>query len=215
MELQTLGVQALVVAMMVALGLDLSTADIVEGLRHRRAVAALVVVNVVVIPVLAWVFIEFAGFSTGLTVDLLLTAVSPGGPTGPLFTRMARGDVGFGVGVMILLGAVGLVSAPLSMTLLLDRSGGGALLWPMLQTLLLFQVAPLCAAMAVRRVVPKLAATVSRPATLIANGLLLAVIVGLLATRGHLLFSSGLALHAFAVGFVLVSAGAAMLGADA
>ena len=200
--------------MMITVGLELSPADLLAGLKHRGQVVAMLVANLLVFPALTWAAATAAGLSPGFTAGLLLCAAAPGGPTGPLFTKIGKGDLGFATASMALLGFVALVSAPVTMTLLLGASSGGSIAWPMFKTLALFQILPLVAAMGVRRLAPALAGRVAGPAGVLANLLLMGVIVGLLYVRGELLFATGPGVQALIIGLLMVPLAPALLAKD-
>ncbi len=201
--LRDLALQALVVAMMTAVGLDLSLAEARAGLSKRWLLALALVVNLLVMPALvvglSWALVLPSGLATGL----LVCAVAPGGPTGPLFTRLARADLGFATALQVLLSSIVLISAPISLELL-GGHGDRSVMLPMAQTLALFQLLPLAAGLALRWRWPELAGRLAKPIGMLANGLLVAVVLGLLVTRGHLLASQGLGVHFGLIGLVLL-----------
>jgi len=199
--------------MMIAVGLELDPADLLAGLRRRGHVAAMLVVNLLVFPAVTWLAATAAGLTPGFAAGLLLCAAAPGGPTGPLFTKISKGDLGFATASMALLGFVGLLSAPATMTLVLGEGGDG-IAGPMFRTLALFQILPLVAAMVARRAAPTLAARVAGPVGIVANLLLLGVIIGLLYARGELLFSADVGVQAMLIGLLALPLAPAALAPD-
>lgn len=201
--LRDLALQALVVAMMAAVGLHLSFADALKGLRRWWVLALAIVANVVVMPALVVGLGELLGLPLGARMGLLVCAAAPGGPTGPMFARIARADLGFGTSLQVLLSVVALFSAPLTLELL-GREGGPSLLWPMVETLAVFQLLPLAGGMLVRHRAPAWAERVGPPVGKLANGLLLLVVIGLLVTRGEALLSQDLAVQVALVALVML-----------
>lgn len=208
--LQDIAIKTLVVVMMIAIGLDLPLADLRHGLRQRWLLGVALVVNLVVIPGLVFGVAAAIALPSALATGLLICAVAPGGPTGPLFTRIANADLGLATSLQVLLSFVALITAPLSLELLGGGGGGdgqdseGSLIWPMVSTLAVYQLLPLAAGMAVRAKRAPLAKRLAKPMGLLANVLLLAVIIGLIATRGRILFEQGPSLHMSVCAFVLV-----------
>ena len=194
--MQTFVLQLLVVAMMLSIGFDLRVTDLAEGSRRPGPFALALGVNLFLFPLGTWLLADGLGASPGVTTGLVLCAVAPGGPVGLVFARRSGAHLGFSTALMFGLGVVSLVSAPLTVTLLLGAQHNGGLFWSMFRTLLLFQVVPLTIAMALRSRAPKLAARAARPARALSNMLLLAVIAGLLATRGQVLAEITLPMHA-------------------
>lgn len=201
--LRDLALQALVIAMMAAVGLHLSFAEAWAGLRRWWVLGLAVLANLVLMPALVLGLGELLALPAGARMGLLVCAAAPGGPTGPMFTRLARADLGFGTSLQVLLSVLALVSAPLTLELL-DRDGGQSLLWPMVQTLAVFQLLPLIAGMLIRHRRPAWAERLGPPMGKLANGLLLLVVIGLLVTRGEALLSQGLAVHAALVALVVL-----------
>lgn len=196
---QDVAIAALVVAMMAAVGLDLAPADALAGLRKRGILAAAFVANVVLMPALVVWLSDLLALPRGLAIGLLVGAVAPGGPTGPLFTRIAGADLGFATSLQVLLSVAALLTAPLSLELL-GGEGSGSLLWPMARALALFQLLPLALGIALRVLREPLARRLARPVGLVANGLLLAVIVGLMVSRGAELLTQSLRVHLMMIG---------------
>lgn len=204
--LRDLALQALVVAMMAAVGLHLSFAEAWAGLRRWWVLALALVANLVLMPALVLGLGELLALSAGTRMGLLVCAAAPGGPTGPMFTRLARADLGFGTALQVLLSVLALLSAPLTLELL-GRHGEQSLLWPMVRTLAVFQLLPLVGGMLVRRWRPGWADRLGPPVGKLANALLLLVVIGLLVTRGDELLSQGLAVHVAFMALVLLPLG--------
>lgn len=201
-----LALQALVVAMMAAVGLHLSFTEAWAGVRRVWVLALALVANLVLMPALVLGLGELLALSPGTRMGLLVCAAAPGGPTGPMFTRIARADLGFGTALQVLLSVLALLSAPLTLELL-GRHGEHSLLWPMVQTLAVFQLLPLVGGMLVRRWRPGWADRLGPPVGKLANALLLLVVIGLLVTRGDALLSQGLGVHAAFAALVLLPLG--------
>jgi bile acid:Na+ symporter, BASS family len=200
--LRDMTLQALVVAMMATVGLHLPFFDAWAGLRRARVLALAVLANLVLVPALVLGLSELLALPAGARMGLLVCAAAPGGPTGPLFTRIARADLGFGTSLQVLLSVLALFSAPLTLELF-GRQGGESLLWPMVKTLALFQLLPLGLGMLVRQWRPTWADRLGGPLGKLANVLLLAVVLGLLVTRGHVLLAQGASVHAALVTLVV------------
>lgn len=195
--MQAVAVAVLVVAMMFAIGLRTQPGEFVEAGRRPGALLGVAIVNVVVVPAMVLAATRVFALPTDVTVGLLICAAAPGGPTGPLFAAQAQGHLATAVIAMVALSIVSVVTAPLALALSLgasttiDDQAIAALVWPMIRTLVGFQLVPLVAGMAVRRLRAPLAERLAMPATRIANVLLLVVIVGLLVTKGRVLVEVG------------------------
>lgn len=201
--LRDLALYALVVVMMAAVGLHLSLEQVWSGLRRWWVLALAVLANLVLIPALVLGLSRLLALPAGVATGLLVCAAAPGGPTGPLFARIARADLGFGTSLQVLLSVLALVSAPLTLELL-GGSSERSLLWPMVQTLATFQLLPLALGMAARHRHPAWAERLGPPMGKLANLLLLLVVVGLLVTRGAALLDQAPSVHAALMALVLL-----------
>lgn len=194
--MQSSAVQTLVVIMMFAVGLELTPADLVQAPRRGRWFVVALLVNVVAVPVGAWLLADALGLSVGLSAGVVLLAASPGGPVGPVLARIAGADLGFATGLMVLLGIVGLVSSPLTVSLLLDPGAAGGVFWPMFRALLAFQIVPLALAAGLRYRFAAIASRLARPAGLASNVLLVVIIAALVIARGATLADVSVGVHA-------------------
>jgi BASS family bile acid:Na+ symporter len=194
--MQEVAIAILVVVMMIAIGLRTQPSEFAEVGRRPGALAMMVVVNVVVVPAIVLGLVTALALPGEIAVGLLICAATPGGSTGPLFAAQARGHLATAVTAMVGLSMLSVVTAPTALALTLGATMGvdaiGALVWPMMRTLGLFQLVPLVVGMFVRRVRPELAEKLAMPVTRIANLLLLAVIIGLLVMKGRVLGDVGI-----------------------
>jgi BASS family bile acid:Na+ symporter len=221
--MQEASIAVLVVVMMLAIGLRTHPSEFVEVGRRPGALLAVLFVNVVVVPALVLALTTALGLAPEITVGLLICAAAPGGPTGPLFAAGARGHLATAVIAMVSLSMLSVVTAPavLAVTLglgaTLETDAILALVGPMMRTLGGYQLLPLLAGMALRRLRPRLADRLAMPASRVANVLLLAVIVGLLVTKGRVLAEVGVVAVALAAGLApaCMALGLAVPGAPA
>src|SRR5215813_7766380 len=110
---------AFVLSSMLAMGLGLKVGEITAPLRNLRLVAMSLLANFVLMPVAAVVLARVLRLDEPLGVGLLLLGVAAGAPFLPKLTELAKGNLPFAVGIMVLL-AVGTVAyLPLVLPLLL------------------------------------------------------------------------------------------------
>lgn len=194
LALRDLAIHALVVTMMAAVGLHLPFSEAWAGVRRVGVLVLALLANLVLMPALVVGLGELLALPPGARMGLLVCAAAPGGPTGPMFTRLARADLGLGTSLQVLLSVLALASAPLTLELL-GRHGEESLLWPMVRTLAVFQLLPLGLGMLVRQHRPAWADRLGGPLGKLANGLLLLVVLGLLVTQGQVLLEQGIEVH--------------------
>lgn len=206
--MQQVAIAALVVVMMVAVGLRTETRDFSQVARRPLRLGLAGLMNLVVAPALVVGVTRAADLAPDIAVGLIICGASPGGATGPLFAGAAGGHLATAIVAMIALSLLSVFTAPptisgaLGMAVDIDTSH---LLVPMMGTLVVFQLLPLVLGMAVRNRNHEFAERVSDPANAIANVLLLAVIVGLLASKGAMLLEIGVDVVLICVGLVLVN----------
>jgi BASS family bile acid:Na+ symporter len=208
--LQTVGSALLVVSSMLATGLRLRPSELSE-LRHRpKDIWWSVLVNVVLLPGLAWLATSALGLPVEVALGVLLCAAAPGGPTGALYSNTARADLAFAAGMTILLPAIGVVATPLILSLAVELPDGASVpVVPMVSTLIALQLAPLAAGMLVRRRNAKIADRMAPVATMVANVTLGLIVVLLSVLKGELLFGISGATYLALFGLI---GGAMLLG---
>jgi BASS family bile acid:Na+ symporter len=118
-SLATLSVLVFVVTSMLAMGLSLTVGQIIEPLRDLRLVAKALVANFVLVPVIAYVILLVIPLTDPQAIGLVLLATAAGAPFLPKLVEMAKADVAFGVGLMVLLMVVTVAYVPLVLPLLL------------------------------------------------------------------------------------------------
>jgi len=130
-----------VVSSMLAMGLGLTIAQIVAPLKNGRLVAAALLANFVLIPLLAFGLIKLFQLETGLATGLIIVSVVAGAPFLPKLAEAAKGDAPFSVGLMVLLMLVTIVYAPIVIPLAIP--GATASVWSIAQPLIFMMLLPL------------------------------------------------------------------------
>lgn len=143
-----LAVLVFVVACMVAAGLGLGVRDVVAPLRRARLMLLALAANFVLAPAAAYGLTELVPIDRPYAVGLLLLGGAAGAPFLPKLADLARGDLAFSVGLMLVLTVGTVAFMPVVLPVLIP--GLAADPWPILRPLLLSMVLPLAAGMAVR-----------------------------------------------------------------
>jgi len=118
-SLATLSVLVFVVTSMLAMGLNLTVAQILDPLRDRRLVGKALLANFVLVPLLAYVILLVIPLTDAQSIGLILLATAAGAPFLPKLVEMAKADVAFGVGLMVLLMVVTVAYVPVVLPFLL------------------------------------------------------------------------------------------------
>ena len=185
-------------AMMVAIGLEVSLAELAAAARNWRLTTKAALANYLCIPaVTVSLLLLFHPADATVAAGFLILAVCPGAPFGPACTGLARGNVAAALGMMVLLAGSSAIAAPVLLHLLLPLLSSSATLQvdsgQIVVTLLATQLAPLCLGAGVRRWSPRLANRVQRPANLLSAILNLTTLVVVLAVYFPLLAAIRLA----------------------
>ncbi len=108
-----------VLSSMLAMGLGLTVAQIVAPLRSPRLVALSLVANFVLTPFAAAALAKLLRLDEPLGVGLLLLGCAAGAPFLPKLAQLAKGNLAFSVGLMVLLMVITVGYLPLVLPLLL------------------------------------------------------------------------------------------------
>ena len=146
---------AFVLSSMVAMGLGLTVSQIIAPLRRARLVGLSLVANFVLMPVAALGLAALLRLDEPLGVGLLLLGTAAGAPFLPKLAQIAKGDLAFAVGLMVLLMVVTVAYLPLVLPLLLP--GVSVNPQKIARSLFLLMLLPLAGALAVRAWFPDLA----------------------------------------------------------
>ncbi|WP_435348727.1 bile acid:sodium symporter family protein [Haloarchaeobius sp. HRN-SO-5] len=118
-SLATLSVLVFVVSSMLAMGLSLTISQILDPLGDLRLVAKALAVNFVLVPLVAYLVLLVIPLSEAQSIGVVLLATAAGAPFLPKLVEFAKGDVAFGVGLMVLLMVVTVAYVPVVLPFLL------------------------------------------------------------------------------------------------
>ena len=118
-SLATLSVLVFVVTSMLAMGLSLTVGQILDPLSDLRLVGKALVANFVLVPLVAYLVLVAIPLSEAQSIGVVLLATAAGAPFLPKLVEFAKGDVAFGVGLMVLLMVVTVAYVPLVLPFLL------------------------------------------------------------------------------------------------
>jgi bile acid:Na+ symporter, BASS family len=109
-----------VVASMLAVGSSLTVGQIVAPLRNRKLVFFALLANFVLMPAGALAIAKLLRLDRPLGIALLLLGAAAGAPFLPKLAGIAKGNLAFAVGLMVLLMVLTVVYMPLVLPLLLE-----------------------------------------------------------------------------------------------
>ncbi|QBX54554.1 bile acid:sodium symporter family protein [Nocardioides seonyuensis] len=109
----SVGLPLALAVIMFGLGLSLTTADFRQVARSPRAVVVALVLQVLVLPAVAFALVVTFDVDPLLAVGVMLLAASPGGTTANLFSHLFRGDVALNVTLTAINSVLAAVTLPL------------------------------------------------------------------------------------------------------
>jgi BASS family bile acid:Na+ symporter len=130
-----------ILSSMLAMGMSLTMAQILQPLRNVRLVLLALLANFVLTPLLAYVIIRVIPLEQSLQIGLVVLATAAGAPFLPKLVQGAKGDIAFGVGLMTLLMVVTIFYMPLVLPLLLP--GVEVNPWDIAKSLIVLMLIPL------------------------------------------------------------------------
>jgi BASS family bile acid:Na+ symporter len=145
-----------VISSMLAMGLGLTIGEIVAPLRNIRLIVLSLVANFVLMPLVAIALATLLRLDEAFGVGLLLLGSAAGAPFLPKLAQIAKGNLAFAVGLMVLLMVITVGYLPVALPVLLP----GVSVNPaqIARSLFLLMLLPLAAALAVRAKFPPAAA---------------------------------------------------------
>jgi BASS family bile acid:Na+ symporter len=170
-----------VLSSMLGMGLGLRVGQIVAPLRNVRLVVLSLVANFILMPLAAVVLARTLRLDEPLGVGLLLLGAAAGAPFLPKLAQIAKGNLAFAVGLMVLLMVITVAYLPLVLPLLLE----GVSVNPakIARSLFLLMLLPLAGALAVNARFPAAAARAKPVLDKISNLSLIALILLLTAVN--------------------------------
>ena len=152
-----------VLSSMLAMGLGLTIAEIIAPLRNIRLVAMSLLANFVLMPLAALGLAKMLRLDEPLGVGLLLLGTAAGAPFLPKLAQIAKGNLAFAVGLMVLLMVITVGYLPLVLPVLLP----GVSVNPakIARSLFLLMLLPLAVALVVKAKLPAAADARNRRST--------------------------------------------------
>jgi BASS family bile acid:Na+ symporter len=177
----SVGLPIALAIIMFGLGLSLTPGDFRRVVRTPRAVATALVLQVVVLPVVAFGLILAFDLDPLLAVGVMLLAASPGGTTANLFSHLFRGDVALNVSLTAINSVLAAFTIPLITNLAIDYFDAdgelGLQVGKVLQVMAIV-IVPVVVGMLVRQRSAEVAARADKPVRIFSIVVLVIVSVG-------------------------------------
>jgi predicted Na+-dependent transporter len=144
----TLGALVFIIASMLGMGFGLTIPQIMSPLKNTRLVLMSLAANFIIVPILALLIAGLIPLSQGLEIGLILVGMAAGAPFLPKLVQVAKGDMAFTAGLMVLLMVVTIVYLPIVLPFVL--TGVQVSPWAIAKSLIFLMLIPLAIALFVR-----------------------------------------------------------------
>ena len=186
-HLQDIVSTILVVAVMLAVGLDIRWPFVMAAFRRTSELWRGLAFNHVAVPAIAVACASLFGLSGPATLALVLCAALPGGPVGALMVQHGEGDLPYGVALLLSTAAINVIATPVTLALL-GVEGGAEIVMRVGRVIALGVLIPLVVGLAIRARFERFAVRTQKITQLFANLLLGAIIIGMVVTRWRFIF---------------------------
>ncbi len=172
----TLGVLIFVITSMLGMGFSLTIPQIMAPLKNRKLIIISLVANFVLVPILALLIIGIIPLSEGLQIGLILGGFAAGAPFLPKLVQVAKGDMAFTAGLMVLLMVITVAYLPIVLPFVL--TGVQVNPWEIARSLVVLMLIPLAIALFIRARYEEVAKGLIHTMTMAANLSLAAMFIG-------------------------------------
>jgi BASS family bile acid:Na+ symporter len=197
-----------VIFLMLGVGMSTPFGQILAVGKEFRALMLGLAANFVVVPALFWFGLQWLPVLPHVNVAIVVMASAPVAPMAPAFVGLARGDVPYSVGLMVLSAILCVALTPLILAVCLPAGPGSIRVDTLgiVRILLTAQLIPLCSGMALRHALPDLTTEkLLRPVSNIGQiGLVVSVLLTLVVGAGQIV-DLGLVAHLVIALAVLMS----------
>jgi BASS family bile acid:Na+ symporter len=181
-----------VVGHLLALGMRLTVQEILEPLRRRRLVLLTLVANFILGPIFAYLSAQLISLviplEHGYVIGLMIIGSAAGSPMLPKWVKLAKGDLGLGVALMVLLMGTSILYLPLILPRLM--SGVDVEAWSVAQPLIIMIMVPFIVGLLLKVRYPGVAAKLETPLDRVSSICLIVVVVAVVALYWQSLISA-------------------------
>jgi BASS family bile acid:Na+ symporter len=191
---------------MAAIGLKVTTSELISALQDRSLMIRSLVVNIVIVPILGLLLVKIVPMSQDAKVGILLLAAAPGGLNAIQFTSKTKNALCYAASLLFILTLLSVLLAPVIAGLMLPVDTSFTLPYGrVIRFLLLYLLLPLLAGLGVHRVSKRVAETLSKPTALIGTVLFVVVVILMLAQRKQAMAAMSKTELAAIIGFIILT----------
>ncbi len=206
-----ISVLVFVIGSMVSMGLGLTVKQIIDPLKNVRLVILALVANFILVPLLVFLMNKIIPLNSGFRIGFILLSIAAGAPFLPKLADIARSNVAFSIGLMLLLMIVTIFYLPLVLPQLLE--GAQVRSWDIAKSLITLMLIPLILALLFRAWLEKPAGKLQPVFAKLTNLAMLLLTISLVILNSkHLIDMIGMPLLAIVVFLVVAMAIGYLLG---
>ncbi len=169
---------------MAAIGLKVTTGELVSALRDRNLMARSLGLNLILVPLLGLLLVKIVPMSRDAGVGILLLAAAPGGLNAIQFTSKTKDGLCYAAALLFILTLLSVLLSPVIAGFLLPSGTSAALPYGrVIRFILLYLLLPLLAGLGVHRVASPVAEKLSKPMALCGTLFFVMVVVRMMAMR--------------------------------
>ncbi|NLE78238.1 MAG: bile acid:sodium symporter family protein [Rhodococcus sp.] len=179
----TIGLPIALAIIMFGLGLTLTTGDFRRVAREPKAVMVALVLQIFVLPAVAFGLVKIFDLDPLLAVGVMLLAASPGGTTANLFSHLFRGDIALNITLTAINSVLAVITIPVVTNFAIayfDADGEVGLQFGKVMQVVAIVLVPVAIGMIVRRSTATFAARADRPVRIFSIAVLVLISIGAL-----------------------------------
>ena len=169
---------------MFSLGLSLKPQDFGVAFHQPKALIAGAIAQLLMLPIIAFILLRIFGLQGEFALGVMILSCCPGGITSSIVTKLSRGDVALSISYTALASLVTAATLPLVLSLtapmLMPKQDVGLSILPLSLKVFALATLPVLLGVCIRQWIPKLAVRWQLPCSQLANGLFVAVLIGVL-----------------------------------
>jgi len=202
-----------IVSSMLSMGLNLTITQIVQPLKNTKLVILSLITNFIIVPLLVYGIIYVIPLDEGEKIALILISVAGGAPFIPKLADIAKANVPYSIGLMLLLMVVTIFLMPIALPYMLE--GVKVDSWGIAKSLIITMLIPLILGLTIRVFFEKTALLIHPLFAKLTNLAMLLVIVTLvILNTNHLILMIGYPLLAIIIFLISAMVIGYFLGGD-
>jgi len=191
---------------MAAIGLKVTTSELISTFRDRSLMVRSLVVNLIIVPLLGFLLVKIVPMSQDAKVGILLLAVAPGGLNAIQFTSKTKSALCYAASLLFILTLLSVLLSPAIAGFMLPANTSLTLPYGrIIRFLLLYFLLPLVIGFAVHHISEKYANLLSKPMALIGTVFFVVVVIRMLAQRKQAMAALSKTELAAMIGFIILT----------